>query len=153
MKFTTENSENIGQQRLVYLIDEYSFFTGNVNNKIDLELIVNKISLVVEDNKIVDVNGYCGLGNWMKSNYEIPEFRKGILKVEHTLKYGFAYGINSDEDDEFPVYVNIQTGWVCVGNPEKMGNAVEFINNCVAVIGRDQEFVSLWLRPDALPNI
>ena len=62
----------------------------------------------------------------------------------------FAYGIN---EDDLPVYVNVHTGWVCIGNPEKKGNAVQFINNCVAVIDENKEFVSLWLKPQSLPNI
>ena len=36
---------------------------------------------------------------------------------------------------------------------EKQGNAVEFINNCVAVIDDDKEFISLWLKPQSLPNL
>jgi hypothetical protein len=86
----------------------------------------------------------------MKSNYQVPEFQKGILKVEHNLKYGFAYRIN---EKDISVYVNTQTGWVCIGNPEKKGDTVEFINNCVAVIDDEKNFISLWLKPEKLPNI
>jgi uncharacterized protein YbdZ (MbtH family) len=55
-------------------------------------------------------------------------------------------------NEDWLVHVNVKTGWVCIGNPEKKGNAVEFINNCVAVID-DKEFVSLWLKPLKLPNL
>jgi len=72
------------------------------------------------------------------------------LRIEHNFDFGFAYGIN---DGDLPVNINAQTGWICIGNPEKKGNAVEFINNCVAVIDDNKEFVSLWLKPDRLPVI
>ncbi len=149
MKFIIENSNDIGQQELLYLFDEYSFYMPKVTDKTDIELVVNKICLFVASNRVIDLSGFCGLNKSMKSNYKVPEFKKGILRVKHNLKYGFAYRIN---DEDWPVYVNTQTGWVCIGDPEKKGNAVEFIKNCVAVIGYDNEFVSLWLKPQILSN-
>ena len=150
MKFLIQSSDEIGKQQLVYLEDECSFYMEYTSSKIELELIVNKISLAVLDNRITDLSGFCGLDKSMKSNYQIPKYRKGILSVEHNLNYGLAYGIN---DEDLPVHVNMETGWVCIGNPNKKGNAVEFINNCVAVIDDDKEFVSLWLKPKILPDL
>ena len=151
MKFSIEFSNNIGQQILVYLPEECSFYIGKrADIQIDLELILNKLSLPVVNDKIIDVSGFCGIDKSMLSNFQTPEYKKGILKVEHNLDFGFAYGIN---DEDLQVHVNIQTGWVCIGNPEKKGNAVEFIRNCVAVIDDNNEFVSLWLRPDKLPQL
>jgi uncharacterized protein YbdZ (MbtH family) len=150
MKFIIESSNSIEERLLTYIPEECSFDMEPIVSKWDFELIVNKLSLTVIDEKIVQLWGFCGLGEWMKSSYLVPEYKKGILKIEHKLKFGFAYGIN---DEEFPVYVNVQTGWVCIGNPEKKGNAVEFINNCVAVINDDKEFISLWLKPQSLPQI
>ena len=152
MKFAIQHSEDIGQQELVYLNDEYSFYTGNTNQKVDMELIVNKLSLAVSDDQIIDVNGFCGLAEWMRANYKTPEYKTGILKVEHSLKSGLAYSINNDLDYEYPVYVNAQTGWVCIGDPLELGNAVEFAKNCVAVISDGGEFLSLWLKPKSLPE-
>ncbi|MEZ4912393.1 MAG: hypothetical protein R2774_16205 [Saprospiraceae bacterium] len=156
MKFFIDTYKDIRQyfwqQQLVYIPEEHSFYMDSIVNKIEVELIVNKISLAVSDHIVVSVSGFCGLSESMKSNYQVPKYKKGGLRVEHNLNYGFAYGIN-DDDYEYPVYVNVQSGWVCIGNPEKKGNAVEFINNCVAVIDNDKEFVSLWLKPESLPEI
>lgn len=149
MKFIIENSNKIGQQKLLYLIDECSFYMKYTGRKIDMELIINKISLAVSDDKIVDLSGFCGLDKTMKSSHEVPAYEKGILKVEPDLKYGLAYSINNDD---WPVYLNVLSGWVCIGDPSKSDNATEFINNCVAVIDDNSEFVSLWLRPQSLPN-
>ena len=151
MKFNIEHSNNIGRKLLVYLPEECSFYTGErAESKIDLELILNKLSLSVVDDRIVDVNGFCGLDKSMLSLCQIPEYKKGVLKVEHNLDFGFAYGIN---DNDLPVYVNTQTGWVCLGFPEKEGKGVEFINNCVAFINDVGEFLSLWLKPTTLPKM
>lgn len=157
MKFIIGTYRDIWQyfwrQRLVYIPEEHSFYMDSAVNKIEIELIVNKISLAVSDNIVVNVSGFCGLSKSMKSNYQVPEYKKGCLQVEHNLNNGFAYGVNDDDNYEYPVYINVQCGWVCIGNPEKKGNAVEFINNCVAVIDDDKEFVSLWLKPERLPDI
>ena len=122
-----------------------------ITSQVDLELILNKLSLSVIDNKIIQLWGFCGLNEQMKFKSNPPEYKKGSLKVEHNLKQGFAYSIN---DEELPVYVNVETGWVCIGNPSdyENDNAVEFISNCIAVINNNN-FSSLWLRPQSLPNL
>ncbi|CAL1518548.1 hypothetical protein [Chitinophaga sp. MM2321] len=150
MKFVIEYGNPVEQRLLTYIPEECSFDMEPIVSGIDFELILNKISLSVVDSKIIQLWGFCGLDKSMKSNYQVPEYKKGALRVKHNLNFGFAYGIN---DDDLPVYVNVQTGWVCIGNPEKKGNAVEFINNCVAVIDDDKGFVSLWLKPETLPDI
>ena len=150
MKFIVEYGSAIERRLLTYIPEECSFDMEPIVSKIDFELILNKLSLSVVNNRIIQLWGFCGLDKSMKSNYTVPEYRSGILKVEHNFKYGLADGIN---DEDFPVYVNTQTGWVCIGEPEKLGNAVEFIDNCAAVIGIDKEFISIWLKPQSLPKI
>ena len=149
LKFKIEDGNSI-ERLLTYIPEECSFNMGSILDKIDVELILNKISLAVAYNKIVHVSGFCGLDSSMKSNYEVPKHARGILKVEHDLKHGLAYGIY---DEDLPTQVNTKTGWVCIGDPEKQGSAVEFINNCVAVIDGDGGFLSLWLKPPTLPKL
>ncbi|MDH5250948.1 MAG: hypothetical protein OEW40_18290 [Cyclobacteriaceae bacterium] len=149
MKFTVDQNDKIGQGKLTYLVDEFSFNMEPIVYKIDIELIVNKLSLAVTDSQVVHVSGFCGYKEWIGTDKNVPKYVRGALKVEYDLKHGLAYGIN---DEDLPVYVNSKTGWVCVGNPERDGIAVEFINNCVAVIDDAGEFTSLWLRPPSLPR-
>lgn len=85
----------------------------------------------------------------MKSPIQVPNYKQGTLKVKHNLEHHFAYGIN---DEAWPVYVNVQTRWVCIGNSHSSGEAVEFINNCVAVVDNSQELIALWLQPKSLPK-
>lgn len=152
MKFNIEYTDNIRQQQLLYLEDECSFYMDYTNQGIDIELIINKIALQVFDNKIFALSGFCGLSKEMRTNFQVPNSKKGILKVDHNLKYGFAYDINEKFDYEYPVFINVGTGWVCIGNPKLTGNAVEFINNCIAVIDENKNFLSLWLKPESLPK-
>jgi hypothetical protein len=153
MKFLVEYTDTVKQATLTYDIEECSFDTEPTVQEINFDVVLNKLNLTAidDDNKIVQVWGFCGYNEWIKSSYEIPERKRGTLKVLDDLTSGVgSYSINGKD---LPVYVNVQTGWLCIGNPEKKGNAVEFIKNCVAVIDDDKEFVSLWLKPERLPNI
>ncbi|MEH6305244.1 hypothetical protein RYH73_06295 [Olivibacter sp. CPCC 100613] len=153
MKFQIEYTGTAEQKTLIYDIEECSFDTEPTVREIAFDVVLNKLNLTVidDDNKIVQIWGFSGYNEWIKSNYEVPESKKGTLKVLGDLTSGIgSYLINKKD---LPIYVNTQSGWVCVGDPEGKGNAVEFINNCVAVIDDDKEFVSLWLKPQSIPII
>lgn len=151
MKFSIEYTGIAEQRLLTYNNEECSFDIEPIDHEINFDIVVNKLNLtVIEDNKIIQVWGFCGLNKSIKLDFEVPKSKKGVLKVLDNLESGFAYGISKED---LPIYVNIQTGWVCIGNPEKSGNAVEFIKNCVAVIDTNKEFISLWLKPQSLPEI
>ncbi|QJB37208.1 hypothetical protein HF324_04810 [Chitinophaga oryzae] len=153
MKFCINYTNVIEQKTLIYHIEECSFDTEPAVQEINFDIALNKLNLTAtdDDNKIAQVGGFCGYNEWIKSNYQVPERKSGVLKVLDDLVSGEGSYAISKED--FPVYVNIQTGWVCIGNPEKGGDAVEFITNCVAVIDSNKNFVSLWLKPKKLPDI
>lgn len=153
MKFIIRFGNYIQERVLIYLMKDCSFDMEPFVTKYDFELVLNKLTLSVVDDAVVQITGFCGLNKSMISNCQVPEYKKGSLRVKHHLTYGFAYGINDDDGYEYPVSVNVQSGWICIGNPEKKGSAVEFISNCVAVIDDDKNFVSLWLKPKGLPDI
>ena len=149
MKFIIEYGSPVEERLLTYIQEECSFDMEPIVSQIDFELILNKISLSVVNDRIIQLWGFCGFAEWLKSNYQVPEYKKGSLRIEHNLKYGFAYGI--DEED-WPIYANKSTGWICIGDPEKSEKAVEFINNCVAVVDDTGQLVSLWLKPLKFPK-
>lgn len=152
MKFHIELCSTIIKKQLLYLEEECSFYMNYKNEKVHFELIINKISLGVFDNQIIAVGGFCGLSKEMKAKIQVPEYINGSLKVESNLEIGLSHEINSNLNYEYPVYISIETGWVCIGNPFIKKKAVEFIKNCVVVIDDDGLFVSLWLKPESLPE-
>ncbi len=143
----TSSSEN---RTLIYREDEYSFDMRPWEYVIDLDLALNKITLTVVNEKIIQLSGFCGLTKEMNTNVEIPKYKKGALRVEHNFEHGFTYRIN---DEDLPVQLNTGTGWVCIGAANKAGQGVEFIDNCVAVIDDNGTFLSLWLKPTEFPNL
>lgn len=153
MKFIIDYTDFIdNSKRLTYDAEEFSFETEPLTQEINFDIVINRLNLsaVDDDNKIVQLWGFCGYKEWRKSNYEPPQYKVGTLKVAGNLEEGFSYRVGKDDS---PMFINVQNGWLCIGNPEKKGNAVEFLNNCVVVIDDDKEFISIWLKPETLPNI
>lgn len=147
MKFIIDYTDFIDHsKRLTYDTDEFSFDTEPSIQEINFDVVINKLSLsaVDGDNKIVQLRGFCGYKEWQRSNFEPPHYKTGTLKVAGNIEGGFSYRVGKDD---LPMFINVQSGWLCIGSPRKNGNAVEFINNCVIVIDDDREFISLWLRP------
>ncbi|MEM9391994.1 MAG: hypothetical protein AAGA02_16060 [Bacteroidota bacterium] len=150
MKFHIDYKNYPEEKVLTYRNDEYSFDMEPWVDFMDIELVLNKLTLTVVNKQIIQLSGFCGLSTLMNSNICVPNYSKGKLKVEHNLKNGFAYEIH---DEDQPVYLNTKSGWVCIGDPLKLGNTVEFIKNCVAVISCKGEWLSLWLKPQSLPKL
>jgi len=152
IKFLIEYTDNLEQKTLIYNSKDCSFGTEPSVQEINFDIVLNRLNLTAIDidNKINQLWGMPGYNKWIKFNDDVPVSHPGILKVIDNLEYGLAYKVNKDD---LPVYVNPQTGWICIGNPKNKGKTVEFINNCIAVINNDNELISLWLRPKILPDI
>lgn len=152
MKFSIDYKGKSEQRLLRYIQKDYSFDMDPIVYKSDFDLEINYLHLTVIEKKIVQMWGYCPYKGWIRSNYiSPPNYKKGELKIVEDLETGIgSYGIN---EIDWPIYVNSSTGWVCIGNPEKLGEAVEFIDNCVAVVDDNKDLVSLWLKPQELPKL
>jgi hypothetical protein len=145
MKFFIEINVNTEQRLLNYIVSENSFNVTPIFNETKFDLVVNTLNLTVNnDNNVVQVWGYCPRNSWIKSDCITPLYEKGKLKVETELSPGYSYRINNDR--EWPVYFNEQSGWVCIGDYTIIGEAVEFVDNCLSVV-IDGAIVSLWLKP------
>jgi hypothetical protein len=150
MKFVVEYGGRVQERVLTYTTADCAFSMESFTSAYELVLVLNKLNLALVDSRVAQIDGFCGFGDWVKSDYEAPEYKRESLKVEHDLKNDFAYGVY---DGDLPTYVNTESGWICIGDPQKSGKAVEFINDCVAVIDTSQELVALWLKPQALPEL
>lgn len=151
MKFKIDYTAVLEDKLLIYHLEEHSFDMEPWVYEIDFEIAVNTITLAVVDKKIIQLNGFCGLDRTMKFNFQAPKSQNGTLKILNDLKPGVgSYRANKED---LPVFVNPDTGWVCIGYPERKGNAVEFIMNCVAVVDDSEQLLSLWLKPQSIPNL
>ena len=155
MKFSIEYTGKSEDRLLTYSTEGYAFDIDPVVQWVSFDLAINMISLTVVDychvNKVVQVWGYCPHGGWLPTDHNVPIYAPGELRVLENLEPGFTHSIN--KEGEWPVYVNQRSGWVCIGSLTKSGDAVEFINNCVAVVGSKQNLTALWLKPQSLPKL
>lgn len=147
MKFQIDYSKKKQHRKLIYKINDYSFDMEPFLSIFDIDLSVNQLLCAVVNNEITQVVGFCPYTSWEKTNYDVPDYSEGALKILDDLEPGFSYRVNNTN---WPVFVNILTGWVCLGNPKSKGEAVEFIDNCVAIIYKGN-LISLWLRPSTIP--
>ncbi len=150
MKLLLEFNSVKNNKTLNYITNEYSFDMEPSIQEANFAILINNIELTVDKNDfIVQVSGFCPHTTWIKSNYHIQNYKNGKIKVLNTLKSGFSYRINKNE---LPVYFNDKEGWICVGNPDKLGQGIEFINCCVAIVEQG-ELISLWLKPRILGQL
>lgn len=157
MKFYIDyNLTKIGQT-VVYRKSEYSLDTicdaTSNTREIDFDISINMLTLTVIDEKVLLLRGMFGWSNGLKTSYDIPTYKKGALKVMSPSDYIDIPGSIGLSDIDWPIYVNHDTKWICIGNPQKRFEAVEFINNCVAVVDENHTLVALWLRPDITNDI
>src|SRR6218665_2686783 len=77
MKFLIEYTDTADQKILIYDIEYCSFDTEPTVREINFDVVINKLNLTAidDDNKIVQVWGFCGYNEWIKSRYEAPERR------------------------------------------------------------------------------
>lgn len=149
MKFYIDYNERLEHKQVIYRKNEYSFDTVPYEYEIDFEIEVNTLFLTVVDSKIIQLNGFCGV---TKRNlyYDVPKAKKGVLKLLDSEKYISLAGTTKLNDKDWETVINPQTGWICIGDPQKQGYTVEFIDNCIAVINKNQELIALWIHPSFL---
>lgn len=124
-------------------MEDFSFDMEPLSNVIDYDIVINTLNLSVVKNKVIQIWGFSSIGNAIKTNKQVPMAKKGELMVLDNLEGGFSYRINQEE---WPILINNETGWICIGNPDNTYNAIEFIHNCIAVIDENDNFIALWLN-------
>jgi hypothetical protein len=145
-KFLISYDGKIERRRIYYLANEYSLYVEPYGSLIHYGLVINYLDLPVLDSKIFRVSGYFPRGSWLKANVNPPEFQQGQLQLAIELpERGFSYRI---DENEWPVYFNEGSGWVCVGDPSNKSKGVEFVTNCVAILKDNGELSALWLKPE-----
>jgi hypothetical protein len=145
ISFVTNFNESIPETILTYIIDECSFYMNPFCEKVKYSLLVNYIDLTVNSHdNIVHLSGFSpAVLNGLSIDTSVPPYNRGILSIKSRLESGLSYRINNRE---WPVYRNYKTGWTCIGDYQKSGIVIEFLNDCVAVINHEK-LKAIWLKP------
>lgn len=146
MKFLADNRYLEKGVILKYLDREYSFYTVAQTHTVYQEFLVNDLCIASSG----ELEGFCridGLSpkeSWIKSSLKIPQSQKLNLLTNALLPETGIMRINSKP---WPSFFDETTGWVCCGDKDSTGFAVQFTNQSIAVLDKNMTLVSLWLHP------
>ena len=141
----------IRQGRLVYIVKDMAFATAERVDTPDASISINTLYLWVDrtDRIVKYVDGYAPHRVWSQGRLQVPIWRYGIIEVSGAvLERGddFAYDRAS-----WPIVCDRSSGWVCVGDRKRKGEAWWFAPGTGAMFA-DGRLVSLWLHPEELPR-
>jgi len=143
----------IPQLSLVYREEDYSFDTIPLTHEGVTSILINDLHLeITYEGKIIYVWGLCPLTNYLNTD-KIPNNYTGgeITVILDNPTPGISKRLNDDK--RWPIYINKNTGWVCIGDPYLSAEmSIEFIPNCIAEFDNHQ-LRALWLKPKVLPNL
>lgn len=156
MKFKfAEGAIIVGQP--IYNIEDYAFDFQGLPPGSGQSLMMNTLQLAFELSqlRILYAWGYNPYVNWKLMKSPTPIFKSGQLFFEFDSedKNDLFPGVGFDikKDFEWPIYININSGWVCIGDPEAKSHteAVEFATDTIAVLDNG-ELEALWIKPKNL---
>jgi hypothetical protein len=152
IKLVINPLREITDTTLVYVPGDFSFNVIPLPRNAPGTLLFGTLELHVEltDYCIVYVWGYAPHLGWKPAVLNPPSSKRAALIVTGTE---FQPGIGRElaAPGEKQGYVDINTGWVCLGNPSVQGEAIEFAPGCIADI-KDGRLLTLWLHPKELPK-
>lgn len=137
--------------QLIYDRESYAFITEGCDED-HASISINDLQLAIDETRrIMYVWGLCPLINYELTT-EFPQHYSShtlIAELGKEPEPGVAYGLNKDR---WPIYINKEKGWVCIGNPQVQGKKlIKFAPDCIATIEND-EIIALWLHPEKLPD-
>ncbi|MEK7528602.1 MAG: hypothetical protein AAB592_02465 [Patescibacteria group bacterium] len=155
IKFRTEEGEPI-QGKVIFRSEEYSFDFEPRASGGGQSIAINDLQLEfdLETFQILYIYGLCTYCLYWKQSILYPppashgKFFAEFMTNKEILP-GMSYGYT--EPAEWPVYVDFDSGWVCIGQPEvaQKIQAVEFATNSIAVLDNGK-LIAIWLRPEDL---
>lgn len=148
-----DRSLRVPQTKLVYRPDDYAFSAEPRPHNRSSSVLVNDLELIVDGpgGQVVLVEGYCPYQSWAVARLAPPASERAGLRVAGVE---FLPGVANELDDprtrDWPVSVDPESGWLCIGDRTARHQGVEFAPGCVAVLD-GETLVALWLRPASLP--
>lgn len=146
MKFIIDNLYTKKDAVLKYIEKDYSFMTTTNDFGVYQEFLVNDLCVA----SCNDVDGFCNINglapkqSWIKSSLSIFPSKKLNLLTNDPLP---EYGVSRINSSIWPFFFDETTGWVCCGNKDYAGYAIQFTEQAIAVLGNNNVLMSIWLHP------
>src|SRR5260370_36844878 len=146
-KLVVSSSGEITNGTLIYVPGDLAFNVTPLPANAHGTLLFSMLELRVDltDYHIVYVWGYAPYLSWKPAILSPPSSQRAALVVVDTLlEPGIARELAAPGEKQG--YVDINSGWVCIGDSNAQGEAIEFAPDCIAVINGGQ-LLTLWLHP------
>ncbi len=135
---------------LLYRRDGYSFDVSPKQRIGTTTLSIGQLQLDVdEDGFLLYPYGVCPLDSAQVTPLEPQAYTEAVIHVYDDIDPeaipGTAYTITKEL---WPIYINYNGDWICIGNPTKDTGLFEFAPNCIASIDANKQLKALWLRPE-----
>lgn len=154
MRFIVDKTREPRDLTLVYLPRDYAFSAEPRPADCAYAVGINDLELMIDEEELIIVfaTGYCPHPSWQPAKLRPPRAIRAVLLAEAdtALLPGRTVGLTA-RDQRWPVFVDVENGWVCLGPPDRAGRAIEFASGCVAVL-EEGALVSVWLHPKELPS-
>jgi hypothetical protein len=150
-RLVPDPSAQIAEAALVYVPKDLSFDVTPLPKGVEGILAFGTLQLQVDiaNNRIIYVWGYAPYVSWKPAVLNPPLSKRATLVVVGTqLQPGVARELWAPGSKQG--YVDVNTGWVCIGEPDTQGEAIEFALDCIAVL-KGGQLLTLWLHPKELP--
>jgi hypothetical protein len=154
-KFDKDNKLINGE--VIYSEEEYSFCINNLkefhfshgvsSNRTSLCIATLQIEVDLVSGRLLYPWGYFPLLSAYKKKLNLVTWQQGNVYV-NTEKMEKGVSIRIPYSDSWPVFKDIETGWICIGTDE-INNDLDFIcffENTVFVF-KNNIPVALWIRP------
>ena len=141
IKFKIEPEKPMLRTRLFYSQNEMSFDMLPKIYEANYYIQINYIQMTTGLNdEVIRLSGFCPIENIKEIPANPPTSNPGTLYISSDLEPGWTYSYASDWTVR-----RARGNWICIGDCESVGEGVEFLESCVAVLN-DGDIKSLWLQ-------
>jgi hypothetical protein len=147
------HSSRISPGSLIYRAEEYSFDFEPAPRDVFSSVSINNLNLGVDhDGRLISVWGMCPHTVWTNTSLTAPVAGRGDVLIVSEFPLIRGVSVRVDENEPWPAYVDITSGWIQVANGRPAAKAVAALPGVIVEATRDDDFSALWLKPLSLPE-
>ena len=146
MKFIVSRFYTPKNVVLEYLLEGDACYFDTVGNSrfVDFEFLVDPLCFSSRDRRegVYSIDGLDHYRRWIPRALKTPSAEKRDLLIQGKWDYAIpCIGEN------YPMYYDNKTNWICCGDPDQTGTAVQFTEQAIAVLKNPFELSAVWMKP------
>jgi hypothetical protein len=137
---------------LIYRPGEFSFDIEPQQGSFT-SVIVNELNLEVDEHgKLISVWGYCPYLAWEKSTISPPHADRLEVFAVSDKPFLMGLSLSVDPGRRWPVFVDQQSGWVCLDSRRTAISYAEVLTGVVLGFDAHDQLAAIYLKPLELPE-